>query len=313
MLCMPTNQHAVCYTASRHSILYHAKNIHRRTLPILAEYVIMSEPDKPDEFNKPDEFDEQKQQQWQARIAQKRLDLSQSVEETLADTSLLREDDWLDEEDELNRPASDAPFADEPAEQANVKDTALIPPRLSLQSKPMPVVRPDAPAPPRESLAAQPPTSPPAQPPAVDPTQSRPRLAGRTTRVLLKAIVRSESEEAPETGATGQSPPEERTGAHGVVAGQAEDDSEAKLRQVVGVGPMLFGSGVFKHGQCDVVMDNTHVTHSSVIVVMLTSDPGPMVVQYVSLQPQVGFTVHLSAPAEKEASFNYVILPGELL
>ena len=75
---------------------------------------------------------------------------------------------------------------------------------------------------------------------------------------------------------------------------------------------MLFGSGVFKRGECDVMIDNPHVTRSSVIVVMLTSDPGPVVVQYVSLHPRVGFTAHLSAPAEREASFNYVILLEEL-
>ena len=263
----------------------------------------MAEPDKPDELDKTEELDkldEQKQQEWYTRTAQKRLDLSQSVEETLADTSLL-EEDWLNEEDELDSPASDKPFVDESEEQANVKDTRLIPPRLSLQSKPMPVVRPDTPAQPSEPPPSQ-------QSSTVEPPSSKPRLAGRTTKVLLKAIARSE--EVPRTGETAQSPPEETAGAHVGVTEQAKSESEARLRQVIA--GTLFGSGVFKRGECDVMIDNHHVTRSSVIVVMLTSEPGPVVVQYVSLHPRVGFTAHLSAPAEREASFNYVILLEEL-
>lgn len=263
----------------------------------------MAEPDKPDkldETDEPDKLDEQKQQEWQARTAQQRLGLSKSVEETLADTSLLTED-WLNEEDELDSPTSDKPFVDESKEQANVKDTRLIPPRLSLQSKPMPVVHSEPPP-------LQPPSQQPQQPSTVKPPSSKPRLAGRTTKVLLKAIARSE--EVPQTGETAQSPPEETAGAHVGITEQAESVSEAKLLQVIA--GILFGSGVFKRGECDVMIDNPHVTRSSVIVVMLTSDPGPVVVQYVSLHPRVGFTAHLSAPAEREASFNYVILLEEL-
>lgn len=255
----------------------------------------MAEPDKPDELDKTEELDkldEQKQQEWYTRTAQKRLDLSQSVEETLADTSQ-KEDDLLDEEDEPESPASDAPLVDEFEEQTNAKDTRLIPPRLSLQSKPMPVVRPDTPVQPPEPSPPQTPQ----QPSTVEPPSSKPRLAGRTTKVLLKAF--ASPEEVPQTIEIGKSSPEETTGAHHVAAWQSES--------------VLFGSDVFKRGQSDVTIGETHVTRSSVIVVMLTSDPGPVVVQYVSLQPQVGFTVHLSAPAERETSFNYAILMEELL
>ncbi len=266
----------------------------------------MAEPDKLDETEELDKLNEQEQQEWQARTAQQRLGLSKSVEETLADTSLL-EEDWLNEDEELDSPASDKPFVDESEEQADVKDTRLIPPRLSLQSKPMPVVRPDTPAQPSEPLPLQPPSQQPQQPSTVDPPSSKLRLAGHTTKVLLKAIARSA--EVPQTGETAQSPPEETAGAHVGVTEQSKGESEAKLRQVTA--GMLFGSGVFKRGECDVMIDNPHVTRSSVIVVMLTSDPGPVVVQYVSLHPQVGFTTHLSAPAEREASFNYVILLEE--
>ena len=267
----------------------------------------MTEPDKLDETDELDKLDAQKQQEWETRTAHQRLGLSQSIEETLADTSLL-EEDWLDEEDELDSPAGDKPFVDESEEQADTKDTRLIPPRLSLQSKPMPVVRPDTPIQPSETPPLQLSSQQPQQPSTVEPPSSKPRLAGRTTKVLLKAIARSE--EVPQTGETAQSPPEETAGAHVGVTEQVESVSEAKLLQAIT--GILFGSGVFKRGECDVMIDNPHVTRSSVIVVMLTSDPGPVVVQYVSLHPRVGFTAHLSAPAEREASFNYVILLEEL-
>jgi hypothetical protein len=74
----------------------------------------------------------------------------------------------------------------------------------------------------------------------------------------------------------------------------------------------LSGSGVVECGQQEVIMTNKYVTASSIVLVMLTKDPGPVVVQYISLQPQVGFTIHLTAPAAMKASFNYVILLGEL-
>jgi hypothetical protein len=103
-------------------------------------------------------------------------------------------------------------------------------------------------------------------------------LAGRSTKVRLKAIPRT-----------------------------------AELKQAYGNREqMLSGSSTFKRGQGEIAVENPHVTPSSVITAMLTGDPGPVVVQYISLRPGVGFTVHLSAPAEKEASFNYVVMPGGL-
>ena len=57
------------------------------------------------------------------------------------------------------------------------------------------------------------------------------------------------------------------------------------------------GSGHFEAGQCDVVVADTHIEATSVVLVTLIGNPGPVVVQYVSLLPQEGFTVHLTAPA----------------
>jgi hypothetical protein len=74
----------------------------------------------------------------------------------------------------------------------------------------------------------------------------------------------------------------------------------------------LSGSGIFEAGQRDVTLENTHVTAAAVVLVTLTSNPGPAVVQYVSLRPAAGFTIHLSSPATVKTSFNYVILLSEL-
>lgn len=71
------------------------------------------------------------------------------------------------------------------------------------------------------------------------------------------------------------------------------------------------GSGVFEYGQNDVIVTNSAITAASVVVVTLTSNPGPVVVQYVSLQPRLGFTVHLTAPTTARTTFNYIILEGE--
>ncbi len=74
---------------------------------------------------------------------------------------------------------------------------------------------------------------------------------------------------------------------------------------------MLSGSGMFEADRSEMVVANVGIKSSSVVVVMLTGDPGPVVVQYITLRPQDGFTVHLSAPAQAKTSFNYVILTGE--
>ena len=68
------------------------------------------------------------------------------------------------------------------------------------------------------------------------------------------------------------------------------------------------GTGMLECGQRDVTISNPSVTASSVVLVMLTANPGPVVVQYVSLQPRKGFTVHLTAPTTIGVPFNYVVL-----
>jgi hypothetical protein len=215
------------------------------------------------------QLDDIDEQQWHARIARKRLDLSTSVEETLAENSF-QEDEWLDELDgggEINNSKHESQF-DIQTGMGSKKNLALIPPRLSLQSRSLPVVHAGTSVQSHESSSHL----------AVRTPRSEPRLAGRSTKVRLKAIPRTE-----------------------------------ELKQAYGNRQqMLSGSRTFKCGQGEIAVESTHVTPSSVITAMLTGDPGPVVVQYISLRPGVGFTVHLSAPAEKETSFNYVVMPGEL-
>jgi len=215
------------------------------------------------------QLDDIDEQQWHARVARKRLDLSTSVEETLAENSF-QEDEWLDEldgGDEINSSKHESQF-DIQAGIGSKKNLALIPPRLSLQSRSLPVMHANTPVQSPESSSRL----------AVRTPRAELRLAGRSTKVRLKAIPRTE-----------------------------------ELKQAYGNRQQMpSGSRTFQRGQGEIAVENTHITPSSVITAMLTSDPGPVVVQYISLHPGVGFTVHLSAPAEKETSFNYVVMPGEL-
>ncbi len=74
----------------------------------------------------------------------------------------------------------------------------------------------------------------------------------------------------------------------------------------------LAGSGLLLQGQSETTIENAHVSASSVVMVTLLHNPGPVVVQYYTLLPEYGFIFHLSAPAASDTPFNYVILLGEL-
>lgn len=386
-----------------------------------------------------EEKKEQNQQTWRSKIAQGREDISASVEEALADTSL--EDEWDGDEDGAY------------ALQTSNK-TALIPPKLSLQSKMLPTVRQGGfvqaatgmhPAASVSSLLPIPPSVPdeekkpttntsmlkrlaqrltsslsvfgssmqPDIPPVVtssvapvaersevqtrlhdslpqaredvhissrrtgplpativdavpsarpvdaplQASQSKQRLAGHTTKVrlqttelpALRASVSSvesrmsnESEEQSQSTGSNKSgfevhepldiivrayPREEKqppslssfplpvslsvasvasatsgsTDAFPVL-GHTKSDADLALRKE------CFGTDTFGSGQGDVMVRNTHVTASSVVIITLTSNPGPVAVHYVTLQPEVGFTVHLTAPTTAKTPFNYVVL-----
>ena len=247
------------------------------------------------------ESDEQVQQDWQSRSVKKREELSLSIEETLADTTLI-----------------EAPFSDEADESLQVsKSSVIIPPRLSLQSKPMAVVlvKPD------EATKVTVVDSPAATDSVAIPqtAQKKRRLAGRTTKVHLQAVPKSEKKSGgkisiekeqnvrsadgeAQSGVKNSAKRSSKSGDSRLVEGQVKSTARASLA----------GSGIFKQGQREVMVANTHISPSSVVVVTLVGDPGPVVVKYISLQPQIGFTIHLSAQAEAETPFNYVVLMGEV-
>ena len=254
----------------------------------------------------PGEFDEQEQQDWHSRSAKKRAELSLSIEETLAGDSLL-EDPFTDELEEL------VELVELVESVPGSKSTVIIPPRLSLQSKPMPVVRVQ----PREPVKAQVVDSQ-TTPESVEvpqPAQRKRRLAGRTTKVHLQAVPKVEKKaggklsletEKNERGSGGETQSGVKNNAKRSSRSGVADPVEDKVKSTARW--TLVGSGIFKPGQREVAVANAHILQSSVVVVTLVGDPGPVVVKYISLQPQIGFTIHLSAQAEAETPFNSVIL-----
>jgi hypothetical protein len=251
-----------------------------------------------------DELDEQAQQEWDSRFAKKREELSKSVEETLVDGTLAQEllTDELDESDEHIQ---------------GTNNSLVIPPRLSLQSKPIPVVHVEAKEAKKAAVVEACSTNDLVEVPPV--AQKKQRLAGRTTKVRLQAVPKSEKKsggkisieaDKNERGTAGGAQANVKSTTKRSSTHEADALIEGRVRSMAR--GALSGSGVFKRGQQEVKVANTYVSPTSVAVVTLVGDPGPVVVKYVSLQPQVGFTVHLSAPAEAKTAFNYVVLMGEL-
>ncbi len=240
--------------------------------------------------------DEHVQQDWQVRSAKKREELSQSIEETLANNVLV-EDPFSDEVDEALQDS---------------KYPMIIPPKLSLQSKPLPVVRVES----KDVTAVTLRTS--TDSVAVPQTaQKKRRLAGRTTKVHLQAVPKSEKKSSKisiesERNSFEFEPERQMNGKSNSKRNSSSERGIAKGKMDRVTSGSLAGSGILKQGQQDVMMTNTHISSSSVVIVTLVEDPGPVVVKYISLHPQVGFTLHFSDSAEAEARFNYVILMGEL-
>ena len=307
-----------------------------------------------------EEPDEQKAQQWQSRIAQKRLDLSASVEAALGDSSLPpEEEEWVEEATNAKNTVS------------ITKGVPLISPRLSLQSKSMPTVQPQ---PTEEPLAPSmvadkeqaarstrtvesgniiarvahrissslssfertkhndgatanfppPPLSstgysehqqarsgkiPVARlVEAANHTTGKPGWTKRTTKVRLQVVPKLDTMQKENISPLC----DKATHPHLPAVQETEGRIETPpLTSIVTDRAAFCGSGKFEIGQTDSAIAHTHITMKSVVVVMLASDPGPVVVQYVSLQPTIGFTVHLSAPTRNATSFNYAIISDE--
>ena len=245
--------------------------------------------------------DEAVQNEWQARSAKKRDELSRSIEEALADSTLV-EDPFADEMDEVFQ---------------NSNNSMIIPPKLSLQSKQMPAVRIESKDVSNDSsVSVRITTDSVAVPPV---TQKKRRLGGRSTKVQLQAVPKTEKKVGAKIAIEEErnsidSNPERRingksnTRRH--VSSERGAGAKGKIERIeLGT---LAGSGFIKQGQKDVMITNPLVLLSSVVIVTLVEDPGPVVVKYVSLHPQIGFTLHFSDAAELDARFNYIILLGEL-
>ena len=240
------------------------------------------------------EPDEQVQQDWHSRSAKKRAELSRSVEEALAEGAHLEE-----------------PFSNEMDESfQGSKSSMIISPRLSLRSKPMPVVRVELN---KVTHATSHTTTDSVEVPQT--VQKKRRLAGRTTKIHLQAVPKSEKKSGgkisieTEKNTYGSASDVKISGKNNSRRNsQSGSDALAKGKMGVVVEETLVGSGVLKQGQREVVITNARISQSSVVVVTLVEDPGPVVIKYVSLRPQNGFTIHFSAPAEAEARFNYMIL-----
>ena len=245
--------------------------------------------------------DEAVQNEWQARSAKKRDELSRSIEETLAD-GVVGEELFADEMEE--------PFQ-------SSKNSMIIPPKLSLQSKQMPAVhRKSEDVTSVSSVSARITTDSVAVPPT---TQKKRRLAGRSTKIQLQAVPKTEKKAGAkiaieEEKNSPDSYSERRINGKSNTKkpGSSERGAGAKGKIETVESGSLAGSGFIKQGQRDVMITNPHVSLSSVVIVTLVEDPGPVVVKYISLRPQIGFTLHFSDAAELDARFNYIILLGEL-
>lgn len=135
---------------------------------------------------------------------------------------------------------------------------------------------------------------------------TRPRLAGSSTRVRLQT--------PPVTPKVADSNDKSTRVLSAIEKiNEAEEPTEPQLpaitplRRGTEVG-VIWSSGMFECGQREAIISCPYVTAGSVVMATLTSNPGPVVVQYVSLQPQTSFTVHLTAPTTVRTFFNYMLL-----
>lgn len=184
---------------------------------------------------------------------------------------------------------------DEDAEP--LRGAALIPPRLRLQSRPLPIVRVEGSKHKTELEERWGNTA--------ELVTAPGRRQGRPTKVRLQAV----------RSGVAQEPVTERVPI-------AEMDHEEQLQFVPGEHPLvrrlestpasapsslLCGEGVIEEGQEDVTIHNQRVSAQSVVSVMLAGNPGPVVVHYVSVQPRAGFTLHMSAPVSTPTPFTYAV------
>lgn len=278
---------------------------------------------------------------WLARFARERKNLSASVEETLA-VHAVQDNLYIDELEDYEGYGGEE-------EGQDARKEGVIPPRLSLQSRQMSAVQrtapqsPNAGAPRRDRLPTTAPVEVPQEKRQLAGRTTKVRLQAVRSQQMpaihpLQEDGGSGQHEKSARGKNGEDGADGRDSKnrqgrkdkdHGVPL--THDISQERLVVAVGeaiastggledlktsallkVGrlPELAGSGMFEQGQSDVSVANEAISERSVVMVTLTGNPGPVVVQYISLQPQIGFTIHLSAPTTGRTPFNYVIWPG---
>lgn len=281
----------------------------------------------------------QNQQKWLSHMARERLDLSASVEATL-ESDALQEQPWLDEAEEKGSSPSHSaqntnvlmrlaqrltsPFvALGPSKHSSDVGEASQQPSETLRVLPRPLgyereadpIEGNVEAPKASAICTFPVLSDRVE--SSSQVQSRQRLAGHTTKIRLQTAPNLAVPRSVQPG-VGKSLREEAQEIEMVDEHVMENmhkhasSTSSHLPIVMAMARgILFGSGVLKSGQSEVTIANAQVASSSVVQVMLTTYPGPVVVQYVSLQPHKGFTVHLTAPTTVDATFNYMIFLRE--
>jgi hypothetical protein len=239
-------------------------------------------------------FDKRRWSHRKAKLERKAL--AASVEEMEARGELA--DDGWDEESEGG---------------SSEERTAIIPPLLRLQSRPWPVVRVDSVK--RSGVVREP------VPQANDASggmqePARAKRLGRSTKVHLQAVRIDEAQEpiterVHSLEAPGVLTEQERVGGKAMSESQPvwqQEGAEGEEAARASFQPVN-GSGLIEQGQEEVTVSCAQVSARSVVTIMLAGNPGPVVVQYVTLHPDVGFTFHLSAPVSAPTPFNYLFWP----
>lgn len=236
------------------------------------------------------------------RAEEERQALAASVEEMTTDEQASEEEEVWSEEEE---------------EEKGMSGPALIPPKLRLQSLPLPAVRLEVTkhGPARREAARE------LAEPGKEMGASK-RL-GRSTRVRLQAVLPAQEATLRQEPTTERVPVLDR-GEEGEVARasdhtreNSEGSEQTKLVRRLETSPvkasesapraLLCGSGVIEAGQENATVQNTRISAQSVVTVMLAGNPGPVVVHYISLQPRAGFTLHMSAPVSSATPFTYAV------
>lgn len=183
-------------------------------------------------------------------------------------------------------------FEEEDEDVESLSGAALIPPRLRLQSRTLPVVRVEGT---RHRTALEERWG-----HTADLVSAPGRRQGRPTKIRLQAV---HPGLVPEP-VTENVPITERDAPER----QDEQPLVRRLEPASSAPTSLFcGNGVIEEGQEDVTIHNQRVSAQSVVTVMLAGNPGPVVVHYVSVQPRAGFTLHMSAPVSAPTPFTYAV------